>query len=214
MDGHTFAWSNDGKGFKFEMPKMDGNKMTWKGDDGKVHTFTMPKTDGKNFVWVDEKGKTHKFDGKDGSPFIWSGDGKEFKFEAPKMDGNNMTWKDENGKVHKFEMPKMDGKNFIWTDEKGKKHTLDMNKEGHGFVWSGDDLKRMKFDGGIFKSADVSKLLDSLTPAQQAQAKKQGYLTPADLSASQKAMLGGLSKDGYFTITISKDGKKLTIKNK
>ena len=62
------------------------------------------------------------------------------------------------------------------------------------------------------ESQNWDKLLDSLTADQWAKQKTQGFLKPSDLTADQRKMVSIPDGDGNFTITISKDGKTLTIK--
>lgn len=64
----------------------------------------------------------------------------------------------------------------------------------------------------LFKSADLEKLMKSLTPKQKEIMKSKGHLTPADLTPDQRAMLGKLP-EGSYTITFSKDGQSFTIKS-
>lgn len=65
-------------------------------------------------------------------------------------------------------------------------------------------------DGG---GGNFPKLLDSLTPAQLELSKKQGYLTPKDLTDAQKKLLGK-QPEGDWMISVSMNGKSLTIKSK
>jgi Secretin and TonB N terminus short domain len=60
---------------------------------------------------------------------------------------------------------------------------------------------------------DTEQLLKSLTPAQKSLQAKRGYLTPSDLTASQRALLHGMDS-GKFTINISTNSGKLVLKNK
>lgn len=71
--------------------------------------------------------------------------------------------------------------------------------EGRGFVFGGPQL---------------AEILKSLTQEQRKLHDERGYLTPNDLTAAQKKMLGGLPETGDWTVTIAVDGKKLTIKSK
>ncbi len=66
------------------------------------------------------------------------------------------------------------------------------------------------FVGG---GGNFPKLLDSLTPAQLELSKKQGYLTPKDLTDAQKKLLGK-QPEGDWMISVSMNGKSLTIKSK
>jgi hypothetical protein len=72
-------------------------------------------------------------------------------------------------------------------------------------------LLALNSPGGVHLT-DPTSLLNSLTPAQQEKMKKQGYLTLEDLNADQKKLIG--NPTGTFEISVSVDGKSLTIKNR
>lgn len=61
-------------------------------------------------------------------------------------------------------------------------------------------------------SQNWDKLIASLTAEQWAKQKSQGFLKPSDLTADQRKMVSIPDGDGDFNITITKDGKTLTIK--
>ncbi|MBI5705807.1 MAG: hypothetical protein HZC36_02335 [Armatimonadetes bacterium] len=58
---------------------------------------------------------------------------------------------------------------------------------------------------------NLGKLAESLTDAQRELMKKQGYLTPKDLTEEQRKLIPDMGK-GDWTLTYSKDGKSVTIK--
>ncbi len=63
----------------------------------------------------------------------------------------------------------------------------------------------------MLQGQSVQTLLDSLTPAQQAKQKKDGYLKLEDLTSAQRRMIG--NPTGNFTIEINSNGRKLQIKS-
>ena len=60
---------------------------------------------------------------------------------------------------------------------------------------------------------DTDQLIKSLTAAQKSIQAKRGYLTPSDLTTSQRALLHGMDK-GHFSINITTNSGKLILKNK
>jgi SHS2 domain-containing protein len=64
-----------------------------------------------------------------------------------------------------------------------------------------------------FEGANLTKIMESLTEEQWRLHERQGHLKPSDLTPAQRELLGAKG-DGEFSITIDKDGKKLTIKSK
>lgn len=174
-----------------DVPVFKFDKLFDKMPDGK--TFVMPKVDGKTFVM----------------PKI---DGKAFAF--PKMEGKNFT----------FVTP--DDKEFSLRNKEIQKHIEEMNKHmrefkldesGKSRVFAVPEMKGLEglrpFTINSSKMR-ISELLDSLTAEQKVKQEKQGYLTLADLTEKQKAMLGSIPSDGNWTFSYSIDGKKLTIKSK
>ncbi len=65
----------------------------------------------------------------------------------------------------------------------------------------------------VFGTQDIKGLMNSLTDKQWELQKKNGYLTPDDLTPKQRVMLGSDTK-GDFSLSFSLDGKTLTIKSK
>lgn len=63
------------------------------------------------------------------------------------------------------------------------------------------------------RSGTIDELLRSLTPMQIEKQSKQGYLLFTDLTKEQQKMLG-VSGHGEFSISVSKDGKKVVVKSK
>ena len=64
-----------------------------------------------------------------------------------------------------------------------------------------------------FEGANLTKIMETLTKEQWELHEKQGHLKPSDLTPAQRELLGAKG-EGDFSITIDKDGKKLTIKSK
>lgn len=62
-----------------------------------------------------------------------------------------------------------------------------------------------------FSTSGMGKLLKSLSPAQRELHKKQGYLTPKDLTAEQRKMLPDMQGDWNITVII--DGEKLSLRS-
>lgn len=71
-----------------------------------------------------------------------------------------------------------------------------------------DRARAFKFEG-----ANLTKVMESLTNEQWELHERQGHLKPSDLTPAQRELLGAKG-EGDFSITIDKDGKKLTIKSK
>lgn len=62
-----------------------------------------------------------------------------------------------------------------------------------------------------FSASGMGRLLKSLSPAQKELHKKQGYLTPKDLTAEQRKMLPAMQGD--WNITVIVDGEKLSLRS-
>lgn len=196
--GDVKVWNGkDLKDFKVEIPKIDGKAFTWTDDKGQSKTFTMPKIEIPKFDM-----KEFKFDAKD----LKMSEAERKAFEKHMKDaGEAMKKALQNSKQWKIETKDLpDAKEWKSLDLKELKN-LDELKE----------LKELKkLDGKVFTfdHADIQKLIKSLTPAQKEKQKKQGYLTPADLTDAQRKMLGGM-KDGSWSLTFVQDGQTLTIKS-
>lgn len=65
----------------------------------------------------------------------------------------------------------------------------------------------------IFKSDGFIRLMDSLTPEQWALHERQGYLKVDDLTPEQRGMLGALPTNATWIISVTVDGRTLTLKN-
>lgn len=79
-------------------------------------------------------------------------------------------------------------------------------------LWDGkalESLQTFTFNGGL----DAKKFIGSLTPVQKEKMKKDGYLTPRDLTEAQLKMLGEVSKSGNWSISFAVDGESVTIKS-
>jgi len=61
------------------------------------------------------------------------------------------------------------------------------------------------------ETPNISRLFESITDEQWRKHEEQGYLTPDDLTADQRAMLGGA--DGTFSISLSVNGRTLNIRS-
>ncbi len=110
------------------------------------------------------------------------------------------TWKGQHFDTKVFE--KMDEKGMA---EKMKALEKTFTKENFPFM-------KLESEGVFhFGGQNLSALLDSLTDEQSAKMKKQGYLSPEDLTAKQKSLLGKLPA-GKWEITFVRDGKKITLK--
>lgn len=63
-----------------------------------------------------------------------------------------------------------------------------------------------------FEVPNISRLFESITEEQWQKHEQQGYLTPNDLTAEQRAMLGG-AVGGTFSITLNMNGRTLNIRS-
>lgn len=63
-----------------------------------------------------------------------------------------------------------------------------------------------------FETPNISRLFESITEEQWRKHEEQGYLTPGDLTAEQREMLGGAGA-GTFSITLSVNGRTLHIRS-
>jgi hypothetical protein len=77
------------------------------------------------------------------------------------------------------------------------------------------ELKRLRADelgSAPVESVNLEKLVKSLTPAQKALQKKRGFLTPDDLTATQRKWIP-TARGGKFQISVSTNSGTLTLKN-
>jgi hypothetical protein len=58
-----------------------------------------------------------------------------------------------------------------------------------------------------------TRFMDSLSDEQREQNRRQGYILARDLSAAQKKLLGINGEEKGWSITVSKDGEKVTVKS-
>lgn len=58
-----------------------------------------------------------------------------------------------------------------------------------------------------------TKFINSLSPEQREQNRRQGYLRARDLSEAQRKILGVDSREKGWSITINKDGEQVTVKS-
>lgn len=199
----------DGKEMKIDPKHMQEFEMRMKawaekfakqfGEDGKARVFMMPpdsikefKMDSKSAAELEKHMKElHEKLGKE-----LGKDGRVFQF---KLDEKSLSeLKEELKNMPKIDKEQMDK----LREEMGKMHAIPF------------DGKQMPRDAIKIGGGDIRELMKSLTPAQWAKHEKQGYLTPADLSAPQRKIIGDLPNSSVFSITVMVDGKKLTIKNK
>ena len=104
---------------------------------------------------------------------------------------------------------------YTVTGADGKKQTITLKGGDKGFALAGPEAKAWAEHSAKFAvtSEKIKKLMDSLTDKQQELMKKQGYLTPTDLTPTQRELLGDMGK-GQFEFAFSVDGKSIRIKNK
>lgn len=206
----------------------DALGMTW---TKKGQIYTLKNGEGVinwNTISPDKNGQWKIFSeplgGEDWEKF--REDLKGFKFDADtfpstkilKLDGKEFKVLQEKLKEMpglKLELDKLKG--FREFDAKDLEKLKEPFKEMPRLKLELDKLKDLKLpdmSGVKIGLGTIGKLAESLTPEQIAKNEKNGHLTFEDLTPEQRDMLGDWSKDSQFTITVSRDGKTVTIKSK
>ncbi|MBS1720679.1 MAG: hypothetical protein JST35_09560 [Armatimonadetes bacterium] len=143
-------------------------------------------------------------------------------FTIPPM--NMKAWSDKDRAKFQKEMEKLrkslDGRVFSIPPMDGmtEKDRAEMQKrmaELHKSLQG--KIMKFELDGSTTfvtrrNNRDWKGLIDSLTPAQLELMKSRGYLKPSDLDPKQQKMVDIESMKGSYTITISMNGKSVTIK--
>lgn len=221
MEGKAFA--DMARSHAFMMGQ--NGQVTVVGPDGKKQTLNLKEGNGGPVVIMLDKdgkykvvtpGKGEKVDlakglhpggvvvksASDGKFVVVGPDGKskEIELKSGGKGGNVVTL----GK----------GGTYTVTSPDGKKQTITL-KGGDTFAFSGPEGKawEAKAHGFAMTGEKIKKLLGTLTDAQKELMKKQGFLTPADLTPAQRELLGDMGK-GDFELSFSVDGKNIRIKNK
>ncbi len=200
----------DGKAFMFDKDMM----KEFKGFEGKEWEQMSPEERAKFEKAMDEFGK--QLGDKLGKMKIeLKGlDGKEFKFDS-----------DAFKKFHGKDWEKMSPEEkaqFEKEMSEMKKHLKEMKVEINGMNSEEfkKDMERMKEDikAGVKDGMKVhientDKLLKSISGDQWKLMETQGHLKLSDLTPAQRELLGNPKGEGDFNISISRDGKKLVIRN-
>ena len=170
------------KGFKFDLPK-----------DAKGQLFIAPGQDGD--FKIDLKGlkelkELKNLQGEKGQLFVMPGKDGELKIDLKGL--QNL---------------KIDAK----TRQEIEKAMKDSQK-----LFQSEEFKRgfkdLDVDGVQIHTADVGKLIKTVTPAQWSKQKSQGYLKLSDLTPAQQKMLGQPKGKGDWNVQFVVDGKKLSIR--
>ncbi len=124
--------------------------------------------------------------------------------------------------AQEFDSPEWKGKMDEWQKEwdspEHRKAMEDMAKKwaarASEMKVRAKDFEKMRFDFQDRTESDsILKLLDSLDARQKELMTTQGYLTPADLTPTQRGLLGDLGK-GSFELSYTVNGKSIRIKSK
>jgi|GEM_PF-3275723 len=209
---HTFDFDMD------SMPQFDSESFkNFKGFEGKEWNQMSPEEQAQFEKSMAEFGKQMgEFGEKMGKLKIElkGMDGKMFQFDSD-------TFKELHGKEWE-KMSAEEKAKFEKEMAELKKSLSEMKVEINGmnseeFI---KDMERMKADikKGVREGMKVhientDKLIKSISGDQWKLMETQGHLKLSDLTPAQRELLGNPKGDGDFNISISRDGKKLIIKN-
>lgn len=206
-----------------DMMKLDKEHMLQMKELEKLHSGGMMKLDKDHMLQLKELEKLHK----DGAVKVADGHmlhlkelEKLHKDGAIKLDHEHMLKLKELQKLHGDKVvvaPKVDGQAIVVPKVQGEKVVVVPKVQGEKTVVAPKVRVAPPVPAAPkapMTSTNFKGLLDSLSAAQREKHAKQGYLTPGDLTDTQRKMLGDLPKSGEYTISMTVDGKSLTIKSK
>lgn len=232
---HVFPKNFEGMSDK-EKAEFEKKMENWGEEFGKKMGDSFKKFEGKIF----ENGKARDMTEKERAEFEKSfkvfGDGEGFRFFSnpeffkgfEKLSDEEKAQLEKEGRVFRLfgdgkDIKPLDPKEWEKLQKELKEKGIDMDGEFKTFY---KDLGPMfeykklpnrdlgsEWKSGIrIESGNYKKLFESLTSAQKELMSKNGHLKVSDLTAEQIKLLGG-KPEGKFEISISMDGKKLTIKS-
>lgn len=145
---------------------------------------------------------------------------QDFWESLPKMEGD-LDLKDFMKRFFGDEVFKFEGWRFM--------PKMDQEFDFKGYLKQFEDLKLMPGDEKAFEKLreslkdrefrfsfggmNLKPLMDSLTDDQWAKHQSQGYLTLDDLTDAQKKLVGKLPSGDAWSITLSIDGRSLTLRS-
>jgi hypothetical protein len=230
-EAHMFSFGPGDMNFDFEfkdMPQFDGKAFAFSDEDFK-ELKNLKGFEGKdwNQMTPEEKAKFEK---------IMAEFGEKMKVFGEKMGNMKFEFKGPDGKAFKFDndtFKNFKGKNWDkMTPEEKEKFEREMAKvkeelknmkveiNGKNSEEFKKDMERMKdeikksvHDGMAIHIENTDKLIKSISTDQWKLMETQGHLKLSDLTKEQLELIGNPKGDGDFNISISRDGKKLIIKN-
>lgn len=228
---HGFHFGPGDMDFDFDMkdmPFIDGKAFAFSGEEFK-ELEKLKDLHGKEWdqMTPEEKAKFEKTMAEFGKKMGEFGekmgkmkielkgmDGKAFKFDSD-------TFKELHGKEWEKMSPEEKAE-FEKEMAEMKKELSEMKVEINGMNSEEfkKDMERMKaeikkgiHDGMKVHIENTDKLIKSISADQWKLMETQGHLKLSDLTKEQLELLGNPKGDGEFNISISRDGKKLVIKN-